>query len=83
MATRRKRPVPVSDKRPTRAEVLKGAGWEPLPVGILPEKLRKAEDRRMQDYIVAWTLGLWDHVHRLDKPRKTAKGGKRTNRTSQ
>jgi hypothetical protein len=72
-APKRKRPIPVTDKRPTRAEILKGIGWKPLPVGFLPEKVRKAEDRRMQDEIVAWTLGLWDHMERLKRPTKARK----------
>jgi hypothetical protein len=78
---KRKHPTPAAGKRPTRADILKGARWEPLPVGILPEKLRKAEDRRMQDYIVSWTLGMWDHLNRLDSPKKnSAKGTKRARR---
>lgn len=64
-----KTPAPGFGKRPTRAEILKAAGWEPTPVGLLPEKLRKAEDRRMQDYLVSWTLGMWDHMKRLDNPK--------------
>jgi hypothetical protein len=28
-----------------------------------PEALRAEEDRAIQDYIVAWTQGLWDFVH--------------------
>jgi hypothetical protein len=70
-----KQPTPAADKRPTRAEILKGIGWKPLPVGSLPEKVRKAENRRMQDEVVAWTLGMWDHIERLET---TAKRRKRT-----
>jgi hypothetical protein len=28
----------------------------------VPEALRAAEDRSMQDYIVAWMQGLWDFI---------------------
>jgi hypothetical protein len=55
--------APVEGKRPTRAEILKGVGWKPLSAGLMPEDVRKAEDRRMQDEIVAWTLGAWDNVN--------------------
>jgi hypothetical protein len=74
---KRKQPTPTSDKRPTRAEILKGIGWKPLSAGLLPEKLRKAENRRMQDEVVAWTLGLWDHMQTL---KKTARSRKRATR---
>ena len=72
---KRKQPIPTARKRPTRAEILKGIGWKPLPVGFLPEAVRKAENRRMQDEIVAWTLGMWDHMEKLDHP-KAAKAKK-------
>jgi hypothetical protein len=77
---KRKRPTPPPGKRPTRAEILKGIGWKPIPVGLVPEKDRKAENRRMQDEIVSWTLALWDHIDQLDHPKKTVKGQKATAR---
>src|SRR5580700_8175773 len=53
--------------RPTREEVLKGIGYKPLVMGKgVPEHVRAAEDRAMQDYIVAWTQGLWDHINKFD-----------------
>ena len=53
--------------RPTREEVLKGIGYKPLVMGKgVPEHVRAAEDRAMQDYIVAWTQGLWDHINQFD-----------------
>jgi len=56
----------ATSSRPTREEILKGIGYEPLtfPASLhVPEALRAKEDRAMQDYIVAWKLGLWDFVH--------------------
>jgi hypothetical protein len=32
----------------------------------VPEAVRAAEDLAMQDYIVAWTQGLWDHINKFD-----------------
>jgi hypothetical protein len=32
----------------------------------VPEYVRAAEDRRLQDYIVNWTQGLWDHINKFD-----------------
>ena len=32
----------------------------------MPEAVRAAEDLAMQDYIVGWTLGLWDHINNFD-----------------
>jgi hypothetical protein len=29
----------------------------------VPEALRAKEDLAMQDYIVGWTQGLWDHIN--------------------
>lgn len=69
----RKQPIPVSGKRPARAEILKGIGWKALPAGLLPENVHKAEDRRMQNEIVAWTLGLWNHVNGLKTATKWRK----------
>jgi hypothetical protein len=56
----------AKQSRPTREEILEGIGYEPLtfPASLrVPEALRAEEDRAMQDYIVAWTQGLWDFVH--------------------
>ena len=53
--------------RPTREEILKGIGYKPLVMGKgVPEYVRAAGDRAMQDYIVAWTQGLWDHINQFD-----------------
>ena len=52
--------------RPTREEILKGIGYTPLtfPENLhVPEAVRAAEDLAMQDYIVGWTLGLWDFIN--------------------
>jgi hypothetical protein len=73
-APKRKLPIPAAGKRPTRAEILKGINWKPLPIGSLPEAVRKAKNRRMQDEVVAWTLGMWDHMESL---KTSAKGTKR------
>ena len=54
--------------RPTREEILEGIGYEPLtfPASLhVPEAVRAAEDLAMQDYIVAWTQGLWDHINKF------------------
>ena len=32
----------------------------------MPEAVRAAEDLAMQDYIVAWTQGLWDHINNFE-----------------
>jgi hypothetical protein len=32
----------------------------------VPEAVRAAEDLAMQDYIVAWTQGLWDHINNFE-----------------
>jgi len=54
----------AKQSRPTREEILKGIGYRPLVMGKgVPEYVRAAEDRAMQDYIVDWTLGLWDFIH--------------------
>src|ERR1700727_2189429 len=52
--------------RPTREEILKGIRYKPLVMGKgVPEYVRAAEDRGVQDYIVAWTQGLWDHINKF------------------
>jgi hypothetical protein len=53
--------------RPTREEILEGIGYTPLtfPASLhVPEAVRAAEDMAMQDYIVGWTLGLWDFINK-------------------
>ena len=52
--------------RPTCEEILEGIGYTPLtfPENLhVPEAVRAAEDLAMQDYIVGWTLGLWDFIN--------------------
>ncbi len=73
-APKNKRDVQGADRRPTRAEVLKGIGWKPIRSAALPPAVLKAENRRMQDELVAWTLGLWDHAQKL---KNASKGKKR------
>jgi hypothetical protein len=66
------RDLPVKkakQSRPTREEILEGIGYTPLtfPESLhVPEAVRAAEDLAMQDYIVGWTLGLWDHINNFD-----------------
>src|ERR1700722_8812628 len=71
----------AKSSRPTREEILDGIGYEPLtfPASLhVPEALRAEEDRAMQDYIVAWTQGLWDfvqaHENAPDPSTKRAQG---------
>jgi hypothetical protein len=71
----------AKQSRPTREEILEGIGYEPLtfPASLrVPEALRAEEDRAMQDYIVAWTQGLWDfvqaHENAPDPSTKRAQG---------
>ena len=57
----------ATQSRPTREEILEGIGYTPLtfPENLhVPEAVRAAEDLAMQDYIVGWTLGLWDHINK-------------------
>jgi|ERR1700728_2578977 hypothetical protein len=66
------RDLPVKkakQSRPTREEILEGIGYTPLtfPESLhVPEAVRAAEDLAIQDYIVAWTQGLWDHINHFD-----------------
>ena len=65
--------------RPTREEILEGIGYTPLtfPESLhVPEAVRAAEDRAMQDYIVAWTQGLWDHLHKVDASADRQRAGR-------
>ena len=50
------------DTRPTRQEVLDGIGFEPLTMPGVPEDVCAIESEALQDYLVAWTQGAWDHV---------------------
>ena len=61
--------------KPTREEILKGMGWEPLKVPGVPRAVLAAENRRMQDDIVNWVQGLSDHIDAAGA-RKPAKRGK-------
>ena len=65
-------------KPPTREEILKGMGWEPLKVPGVPRAVLDAENRRMQDEIVGWVQGLSAHIDKVDAAgaRKPAKRGK-------
>src|ERR1700722_9395097 len=59
----------AKQSRPTREEILEGIGYTPLtfPESLhVPEAVRAAEDLAMQDYIVGWTKGLWDHINKFD-----------------
>ena len=59
----------AKQSRPTREEILEGIGYTPLtfPASLhVPEAVRAAEDMAMQDYIVGWTLGLWDFINKSD-----------------
>jgi len=68
-------PIPVTDNRPTRAEILAGINYQPLePMEGVPEWVRAAEDQELQDYLVAWTQGVWDHINGT---KTTTKGRKR------
>jgi hypothetical protein len=70
----------AKQSRPTREEILEGIGYEPLtfPASLrVPEALRAEEDRAMQDYIVAWTQGLWDFVHAHETSRTRARSAPR------
>jgi hypothetical protein len=59
----------AQQSKPTREEILEGIGYTPLtfPASLhVPEAVRAAEDLAMQDYIVGWTLGLWDQISNFD-----------------
>ena len=59
----------AKQSRPTREEILDGIGYTPVtfPESLhVPEAVRAAEDLAMQDYIVGWTQGLWDHMNKFD-----------------
>jgi hypothetical protein len=71
--------------RPTREEILKGIGYTPLtfPESLhVPEAVRAAEDLAMQDYIVGWTLGLWDHINKSDAAAGRQRAGRNRARPS-
>ena len=50
------------DTRPTREQILDGIGFEPLTMPGVPEDVCAIESEALQDYLVAWTQGAWDHV---------------------
>src|ERR1700683_150032 len=69
----------AKQSRPTREEILEGIGYKPLtfPESLhVPEAVRAAEDLAMQDYIVAWTLGLWDHINNFDAATARQRAGR-------
>src|ERR1700691_974654 len=62
-----------------REEILEGIGYTPLtfPERLhVPEAVRAAEDLAMQDYIVGWTLGLWDHINKCDASAGRQRAGR-------
>ena len=69
----------AKQSRPTREEILEGIGYTPLtfPESLhVPEAVRAAEDLAMQDYIVGWTLGLWDHINKSDASADRQRAGR-------
>jgi hypothetical protein len=69
----------AKQSRPTREEILEGIGYTPLtfPESLhVPEAVRAAEDLAMQDYIVGWTLGLWDHINNFDGATDRQRAGR-------
>jgi hypothetical protein len=54
---------------PTRVEILKGIGWKPLKMPGVPAAVAKAENRRMQDYLVNWTQGMAAHIEMVEAGR--------------
>jgi hypothetical protein len=59
--------------KPTREEILKGMGWEPLKVPGVPRAVLAAENRRMQDDLVGWVQGLSAHIDKVDAAAKERK----------
>jgi len=37
---------------------------------VVPEEVRAAEDRELQDYLVTWVQGMSEHIASYDKARK-------------
>jgi hypothetical protein len=69
----------AKQSRPTREEILEGIGYTPqtFPESLhVPEAVRAAEDLAMQDYIVGWTLGLWDHINKFDAAAGRQRAGR-------
>jgi excisionase family DNA binding protein len=52
--------------KPTREEILKGIGWEPLKVPGVPPEALEEENRRLQDDVVAFVQGLSAHLDKVD-----------------
>lgn len=63
----------MSKAKPARAEILKGIGWKPLRMKGVPAEVLEAENRRMQDYIVAWTQGLAAHLNKAEAAKAPAR----------
>ena len=63
------------ETRPTREEILQGIGYQPLvcPEGV-PAEVCEAEDRELQDYLVGWAQGAWDHVTAYEREQVKAAG---------
>src|ERR1035441_6661421 len=61
---------------PTREEILKGMGWEPLCLPGCPPKVVEAENRRRQDEIVAWVRGMSAHIEKCEHAQETARQSK-------
>jgi len=61
----------TKSSRPTRKEILTGIGYKALePAAGVPEEVRAAEDRELQDYLVTWVQGMSEHIASYDKTLK-------------
>lgn len=56
----------AKETKPTREEILKAINWKPVRLPGVPAAVVKAENRRIQDYIVNWTQGLASHIEKVE-----------------